>query len=423
MPGGSPPLEFTLRSGPAGTRSALAALLTLLGCGQGDTAPAAAADSRELRIVAHEDDDLLFMNPDLAESIAAGRSVRTVFVTAGDAGKGADYWNAREAGILQAYAEMAAADNAWETETLSIDGRPLQLRTLGADARISVVFLRLPDGGGVGRGFVANDFESLAKLWSGRSESISPVDGSATFSKRELIKLLGGLMAAFHAHTVDTQDWTGHFRGDHSDHLTAALFAHAAERKYRALHTARVYRGYNLMLEAPNLLDAQQRTKERVFLSYAGHDPKLCAPGATCKARSDYLAFLGRQYPYLPGNLIGPGGKCLQAMNEGSPQSRAVVRTCRDLPAQKWSMAGTELRSQRGNCLGLEDLGEGSPPALRVQPCSGTSGQSWAAGSDGRLRSNGLCATVASGGAGSGPEIFATSCGNVPEQKWRLYEP
>ena len=41
---------------------------------------------RDLNIVAHEDDDLLFTNPDELTSIRAGFPVRTVFITAGDAG-------------------------------------------------------------------------------------------------------------------------------------------------------------------------------------------------------------------------------------------------------------------------------------------------------------------------------------------------
>ena len=44
-----------------------------------------------LDIVAHEDDDLLFLSPDVLHDIAAGRCVQTVFVTAGDANLGMGY--------------------------------------------------------------------------------------------------------------------------------------------------------------------------------------------------------------------------------------------------------------------------------------------------------------------------------------------
>src|SRR5215475_11483965 len=43
-------------------------------------------NGRSMNIVAHEDDDLLFLSPDLIHDIQSGRCVRTIFVTAGDAG-------------------------------------------------------------------------------------------------------------------------------------------------------------------------------------------------------------------------------------------------------------------------------------------------------------------------------------------------
>lgn len=47
-------------------------------------------------VVAHQDDDLLFLSPDLLHDVQANRCVRTVFVTAGDAGRDATYWGGRE---------------------------------------------------------------------------------------------------------------------------------------------------------------------------------------------------------------------------------------------------------------------------------------------------------------------------------------
>lgn len=85
-------------------------------------ASAAASPGRDLQIVAHEDDDIIFMNPDIQDSIASGNMVRTVWVTAGNvcpngggtcsdlpAGVPSDtaYWHARERGALAAYATMA----------------------------------------------------------------------------------------------------------------------------------------------------------------------------------------------------------------------------------------------------------------------------------------------------------------------------
>ena len=50
------------------------------------------AAGRTLNIVAHEDDDLLFLSPDLLHAIQAGRAVATIFLSAGAAGKCATDW-------------------------------------------------------------------------------------------------------------------------------------------------------------------------------------------------------------------------------------------------------------------------------------------------------------------------------------------
>ena len=412
----------------AGTRDVprvcTALLFVLLGC-SGEASRPPVGDTIELKIVAHQDDDLLFMNPDLAESIGGGRTVRTVFVTAGDAGRGAAHWTRREEGILEAYATMASAENSWDASTLLVAGRPVTLRSLSKLPRISVVFLRLPDGNGHGSGFPATGKESLARLWTGKIPALHPLDGSASYSKSELVGLLTGLMDGLKAQTIDTQDWTGHFKGDHSDHIHSATFAHAAEQDYRVAHKTRVYRGYNLMREPANLLSGQQAAKEHFFLSYAKHDGQLCPRGSgACKARSDYPRFISRQYPFIPGNLIGPGGKCLQAVNEkiGHGRVRVAMRTCRDLPEQNWSMNGKALQSGIGGCLVIEDAGGASPAPLAVGPCTGDD-RTWSMRADGHLKGDeDLCATLSAGGTERDPEVVATQCGDVPEQKWRLYD-
>ncbi len=108
---------------------------------------------RDLYMVAHEDDDLLFMSPDVPESIRAGHTVRTVYLTAGDAGKTSAYWkDGREAGIREAYALMAGVDNSWTESVDTVQGKPAYRFTLVGNQRVSVVFLRLPNGGS-GDGF------------------------------------------------------------------------------------------------------------------------------------------------------------------------------------------------------------------------------------------------------------------------------
>jgi hypothetical protein len=97
----------------------------------------------DVYVVAHPDDDLLFMNPDIQTSIAHGNNVTVVVLTAGDqydddfmpswAGKHERcgkpshddpelYWRDRERGLLNAYAYMAG--QAYQAEYASPPGIP-----------------------------------------------------------------------------------------------------------------------------------------------------------------------------------------------------------------------------------------------------------------------------------------------------------
>ena len=126
-------------------------------------------------VVAHQDDDILFQSPGLLRTIASGRCVRTVFVTAGDDGKSRSYWEGREAGAQAAYAQLAGVADAWEEATLDANGHTLALKTLTAQPRVSLVFMRLPDGGLTGGGFASHGNQSLRKLWT----SAHPCTGCA----------------------------------------------------------------------------------------------------------------------------------------------------------------------------------------------------------------------------------------------------
>ncbi|KAL4800236.1 hypothetical protein BDV19DRAFT_384595 [Aspergillus venezuelensis] len=64
-----------------------------------------------LNIVAHQDDDLLFLSPDLLHYIQTNHEVRTVFLSAGDSGREASYWQDREEGVRTAYALMSDSPN------------------------------------------------------------------------------------------------------------------------------------------------------------------------------------------------------------------------------------------------------------------------------------------------------------------------
>src|SRR5262249_49572845 len=130
-------------AGTAGNANAAGTAGGADGSSKGDDAGRCA--TREIRIGTHQDDELLFMNPDLLESLHAGHCVRTVYLTAGDAGKGAAYAATRDLGMRSIYAEMAGLADRWVDSTATFGGKTVAVSTIeGAD--VSLVFLRLPDG-------------------------------------------------------------------------------------------------------------------------------------------------------------------------------------------------------------------------------------------------------------------------------------
>ncbi|MCT9868568.1 chitobiase/beta-hexosaminidase C-terminal domain-containing protein [Paenarthrobacter aurescens] len=270
----------------------------------GSASPAAAADppcagtGGAMQIVAHTDDDLLFLSPDFMRDIQAKRCVQTVFATAGEAGEGATYWRSLESGIQASYAKMAGVSNSWTTSDAGVPGRPLTMRTLNGAPNVSVVYMRLPDGFPNGLGSAAYNSQSILKLWDGRLSSIRPVDNAATFTKTQFQNALNRLVANFQPTTFRTQDWTGNFNSpyDHSDHWATAKFAQLATRSYTGPHTSLAYDAYVIDEYAQNVTGAELTAKVDTFVRFADFDMYVCSsPGEGCPD-SPYDEWLKRQY-------------------------------------------------------------------------------------------------------------------------------
>ena len=271
-------------------------LLGLVACRAPESAPAPASKpaSCEVQVVAHADDDLLFMNPDVATAARREKCTTTIVLTAGDAGHDATYWSAREEGLREAYAEMVGVANAWEPR-----GRGVALRDAPG---VALVFLRLPDGNVGGGGFEATANVSLERMWKEPSLRVPTVDGAASYTKDELVRAVAELVGP--ARLVRTLDGSGRHEGrwsietDHSDHAASARFgAAAAERRGVA---TRAYRGYDISREAPNLTAEEAALKRRLFLTYARHDEGICSPTKECRPHAIYEAWIPRRFTVTP---------------------------------------------------------------------------------------------------------------------------
>lgn len=268
--------------------------------------------SQELQMVAHPDDDLLFMNPDIIREVESGSCVRTVFLTTGDANRDASYWRLREDGIRAAYATMAGADDEWTLGTLDVAGRELQLATLDEAPGISLVFMHLPDGNRRGTGNAIHDHQSLMRLWLGEIETIDAVDGSETYTSADLRGTLTAIIEDFGADTLRAQDWTIDFRtGDNADHTAAALYVRAAAAHAAGTHELLGYAGYPSWTQPANVNGRELGLKADAIMAYAEHDPKMCAH-LQCVESLVTAIRNGRQYvvvaealDLLPGKVLG----------------------------------------------------------------------------------------------------------------------
>ena len=259
---------------------------------------------RTMVFVAHEDDNLLFMDPRLQSEFESGRCVRQVFLTAGDDGQDQHYWNEREVGMEAAVALMDGVGDAWTGSTVTADGHSLRLRTLTGDPRISLLFMRLPDGGG-GEGFPLYGGQSLRKLWYSHNpcggcvaeSTITSVDGANTFDYEELIGTLGALMSEFEPRQIFTQNYEEVFNGiDHNDHVATALFTLEAQENYLLPHRLTGFWDYNTeTLFGPNVTGAALAAKKAAFYTYGAHDPEVCSSDAECVG-TQYKEWLEREY-------------------------------------------------------------------------------------------------------------------------------
>ncbi|MFE4514518.1 PIG-L family deacetylase [Kitasatospora sp. NPDC056783] len=291
------------------------------------SARAAVRPAAVVQIVAHQDDDLLFMNPDLSNSIRAGLKVTTVYVTGGAAGTGAAYSAHRQDGARLAYARMAGqaagtgagecADDpgpaCWDRENYrpAPDGPVAERFTLKTNRSIRLVFLDLPEY--ADSAYLGGN--ALRRLWETRNTATPAqtvtldMDGPGTvwpqaYDGRRLLGMLRAVLADQGPTLIRLQDpapdpmlWSSHAEHDHPDHISTAWFADAAVDAYTATGRRALvehYRDYNTWSSPAALSTAETADKQATFGRYAGRDVRL--PTGAAFAESAYSSWLSRQY-------------------------------------------------------------------------------------------------------------------------------
>lgn len=233
---------------------------------------------RFVQVVAHPDDDLLFMSPDLYGGVRGERPSITVYLTAGEGTAGLDdqhdpfvYARDRVAGLRAAYAHLAGVRNAWRTKVMTAGRLAVQVDSLAERPRVMLIFVGLPDGGDP-RADGGRD--ALTRLWAGRN-CVHPFGGAdrPCVSREDVVLLLRAIYRKYHANVVRTLDPDPPPRCrmcDHPDHVASARFAAAAAEHTQVRLVA--YRGYPMTVWAPNVPWRMRELKREIFGVYRSHD-------------------------------------------------------------------------------------------------------------------------------------------------------
>lgn len=354
---------------------------------------------RTLIGVAHPDDDLYFVDPEIRKTIHAGCAVATVYLTAGDDGKSPqaarDYVARRENGVRAAYAELAGVPDRWTEESARVNGRSIRSFSLGSGSQspVKLFFLGLHDGLPHGQ-----ESESMLKLFLATRKRIQLFQSVEGYTEDQLLRTLSDLARQERAQRILTLDYDNAsfafgLRGkvDHSDHGVGARYF----RKVGYLSGIPVtsYLGYTMSSLQPNLSPEQVAEKEaavRLYIAHTDcHSKNGCATTDTYRGplQLDDSDWVHRQYqqehrnPRL-GEIMGDIGRttdfssrdpeqCLEAVGTQPKYSAVRINTCNGTSAQKWEIrAGGTIRTRlyRGYCLTKLTSGAGLAPCNTSRP-------------------------------------------------------
>lgn len=286
-------------------RTAAQSQSTVLPIGLDDLPYTSCPQLTVMNVVAHQDDDILFMNPDLIHSIKAGDCIRSVYVTAGDDGGGQFYWLSREQAAEAAYSEMLGSKAIWVKRIVKLaNNEYITVANPRGNAKISLIFLNVPDGNLKGEGFITTRNESLAKLAAGQIHALHTVDGQSTFTASQLTTALTALMFTYQPGEIRTQATVvSEQYPDHSDHMAVSRFTQKAAVEYEKqqfndqvsipLHR---YIGYPIHAMSVNVSGKDLAEKEAAFMAYAKYDHSVCQTAQQCLHDPAYGAYLPRQY-------------------------------------------------------------------------------------------------------------------------------
>ncbi|CAM5279811.1 hypothetical protein SABIM44S_04970 [Streptomyces abikoensis] len=345
--------------------------------------PAKATTSESfVHVIAHPDDSLYFMNPELEQSILGGGPSVTVCLTGGESDgrnalsnapgykrlpeKRSEFVRARLNGFREATAQMATGDwlSPWTVEPLSlVPGIQVELHTLRAAPQVQLIFLELIEA----RTLRNPRKESLRGLWLGATPKLttllpagSPVKRTFQYGRQQVIDTLVAIFERYQPTVVRTLDpnpthlpkppefpdappvLRGIAKYDHQDHTTSAFFAQAALAEYWGRKHARPtavdsYVGYEVSHLPANLDKATTDHKLKFLDTYGWANGKDCDDDAGCGDRkvgntshTKYLGWSSNCRHRAPGTM-----RWVQPLSDGRLAAFGLL----DGAAQCWTEA------------------------------------------------------------------------------------
>lgn len=362
-------------------RCAAFALCVFGGCGDNLDRSGQLNTTHDLVVVAHPDDDLLFVQPDLLDAVHRGDGVTTMYVTAGNGSGGIDKVEPRYAGLLQAYGAMAG-DFDWHCVYIQILGHRLQRCRL-QQSNLTLVFVAYPDGGRLG-----DNRDSLLHLWQGSITSATTVDThETTYDREQLIDTLAEVVRQTQPQVVRTLEVASTHGDDHPDHMIVGALVVLAMA--RTDHRAELvsYRGYNTSAEPANKIAPLVDPSRAVLARYEACATHCAACGEACTMIDpDQEAWLARRYAVgfrsAARGRLQVGKHCLNA-DDTAPVSLGncgvgAVDAAAPGPST-WTLQAGQLQTSSG-CLAVRPNGE-----LQVDACTSQPSQRFFADDEGHL--------------------------------------
>ncbi|MFJ4475541.1 PIG-L family deacetylase [Streptomyces xanthochromogenes] len=286
------------------------------------------ANQAYLHVIAHADDSIYFMNPDLEQSIRSGALSVTVCMTSGESdgrnapGKSPQFKSmrtdrpgfarARINGLRAANALMATGDDnsPWTVEPVELlPGFRSELHYLQAAPHVQLIYMGLCEA----RYVSVPRPVSMRGLWLGAIKELptlpgtgSPVRMPRAYTRDQIIDALAAVIARVNPTVIRTLDPTPMhapretvammsaptiLRGlsylDHQDHTSSAQFMQAAMERYWGGGKGRPasvsnYIGYPTNYTPPSLDAAATRRNSQLLNAYGWADHRDCGDAAGC---------------------------------------------------------------------------------------------------------------------------------------------